>query len=384
MEAAHGRAALDILGAQDIDLVLLDLLMPVMDGFAVLEAMKSDERLRHIPVIIQSLVDDDDSIQRALGLGAYDYFVRAADSGAFRRELAIKCRNAVSAYGSFKAARQELARRTQAEQRLAVSRRRRQMTDLFEGLLIQRVTYQHFLSQLRLLGCEPVYPLYCCLMEITSYQGTAKKDLQQHPAAWQNLEDHILDLLEQQGLGPVWPQADHITILCSCADPVAAMISGQEALRTSLPGLTIVMAASEPCISERHLSACYRQGLDALTAARLLPGYDGRAVYADLGIERLLVPLAGRPDSAEYVRALLEPLLAHDRLHGTDYCRTLEAILAAADLRAAAAVLGIHHKTAMFRRNRIQDILQVSLNDAHARIGLATALLLYRLGGGKP
>lgn len=384
VEAAHGRAALDILGDQDIDLVLLDLRMPVLDGFAVLETMKSDDHLCHIPVIIQSLVDDDDSIQRALGLGAYDYFVRAADSGAFRRELTIKCRNAVSAYGFLKAARQELDRRTQAEQRLALSRRRRQMTDLFEGLLARRLTYGRFSSQLRLLSCEPIYPLYCCLVAITSYKGIVKKDLQQHPAEWQNLEDSILTVLEQQNLGPVWPQADYITLLCNCPDPAATMAVWQERLHTALPGLTVVMAASDSCVSQHHLTACYRQGLDALTAARLLPGYDGRVFYANLGVERLLAPLAGRPDSEEYVTSILEPLLAHDRSHNTDYCRTLEAVLAAADLKEAAAAIGIHHKTVMFRRSRIQDILRVSLNDAYTRVALTTAILLYRLGGGKP
>jgi YesN/AraC family two-component response regulator len=51
-KARHGREALDVLQREHIDLVLLDLMMPEMDGFAVLEAMRDHEGTRDIPVIV--------------------------------------------------------------------------------------------------------------------------------------------------------------------------------------------------------------------------------------------------------------------------------------------------------------------------------------------
>jgi signal transduction histidine kinase/DNA-binding response OmpR family regulator len=71
--ASDGRQALDMLNAEPFDLVLLDIMMPQMNGYEVLERMKADERLRHIPVIMISAVDEIDSVIRCIELGAEDY-----------------------------------------------------------------------------------------------------------------------------------------------------------------------------------------------------------------------------------------------------------------------------------------------------------------------
>jgi adenylate cyclase len=71
--AANGREALELLRARPIDLVLLDIMMPDMNGYEVLEQMKADAQLRHIPVIMISAVDDVESVIRCIELGAEDY-----------------------------------------------------------------------------------------------------------------------------------------------------------------------------------------------------------------------------------------------------------------------------------------------------------------------
>ncbi len=68
--ASGGPEALEMMGESRFDLVLLDLLMPEMDGFEVLEAMKSDQRLQSIPVVVVSSLDDSESIDKATALGA--------------------------------------------------------------------------------------------------------------------------------------------------------------------------------------------------------------------------------------------------------------------------------------------------------------------------
>ena len=62
--AVHGRAALETLAARPIDLVLLDIMMPEMDGFEVLERMRADAVLRTIPVIMISAVDEIEAVAR--------------------------------------------------------------------------------------------------------------------------------------------------------------------------------------------------------------------------------------------------------------------------------------------------------------------------------
>ncbi len=74
--APDGRQALELLRARPFDLVLLDIMMPELNGYQVLEALKADERLRHLPVIMISAVDELDSVIRCIELGADDYLAK--------------------------------------------------------------------------------------------------------------------------------------------------------------------------------------------------------------------------------------------------------------------------------------------------------------------
>ena len=58
------------------DLILLDIMMPEMDGYQVLEKLKGDSSLRHIPVIMISAVDEMESVSRCIQLGATDYLIK--------------------------------------------------------------------------------------------------------------------------------------------------------------------------------------------------------------------------------------------------------------------------------------------------------------------
>ena len=71
--APGGRAALAALQAGPVDLVLLDVMMPDLDGYAVLQQIKSDPALRDIPVLMISALDELDSVVRCIQLGAEDY-----------------------------------------------------------------------------------------------------------------------------------------------------------------------------------------------------------------------------------------------------------------------------------------------------------------------
>jgi DNA-binding response OmpR family regulator len=76
VQAADGRAALDLLGQQGFDLVLLDIMMPEINGLDVLRQMKASSTLRHIPVIVISAYDDLDHVVQAITMGAEDYLTK--------------------------------------------------------------------------------------------------------------------------------------------------------------------------------------------------------------------------------------------------------------------------------------------------------------------
>ena len=77
--AFNGREALDKIQSEQPDLVLLDLIMPVLDGFAVLAQMKADTYLRDIPVIIISAEKDSKSVVKGIKQGAEDYLTKPVD-----------------------------------------------------------------------------------------------------------------------------------------------------------------------------------------------------------------------------------------------------------------------------------------------------------------
>lgn len=75
--APDGREALKILENNIPDLVLLDIMMPVIDGMEVLQTMKGDERLKNIPVVMLTNLAEKDNIERSVSMGASGYVIKA-------------------------------------------------------------------------------------------------------------------------------------------------------------------------------------------------------------------------------------------------------------------------------------------------------------------
>jgi len=85
--AEDGRQALEILRAQPFDLVLLDIVMPEMDGYQVLEHMKADNDLRDIPVIVISAEQKLSSVVKGIELGAEGYLPKTFASVLLKAQV---------------------------------------------------------------------------------------------------------------------------------------------------------------------------------------------------------------------------------------------------------------------------------------------------------
>lgn len=85
--ANDGTQALEALREDPPDVILLDIVMPGIDGFAVLEEIKADESLRHLPVIMISGVDDTESVVRCLEMGADDFLPKPFDPAILRARI---------------------------------------------------------------------------------------------------------------------------------------------------------------------------------------------------------------------------------------------------------------------------------------------------------
>ena len=85
--AENGRVALQMLAAEPFDLLLLDIAMPEMDGFQVLERMKGDLKLRELPVIVTSAVEGLANVVRCIELGAEDYLAKPVNPVLLRARI---------------------------------------------------------------------------------------------------------------------------------------------------------------------------------------------------------------------------------------------------------------------------------------------------------
>jgi adenylate cyclase len=85
--AASGRQGLEMLRADRFDVVLLDLVMPEMDGYEVLTQIKADDALRHLPVLMITAVDDVASAARCIEAGAEDYLPKPFDPIVLRARI---------------------------------------------------------------------------------------------------------------------------------------------------------------------------------------------------------------------------------------------------------------------------------------------------------
>jgi two-component system cell cycle response regulator len=88
--AENGLQALGLLRSEDepgVDIVLLDLEMPELDGYETLARIKADDGLRHLPVIVISSVDELDSVVRCIEIGATDYLPKPFNAALLRARL---------------------------------------------------------------------------------------------------------------------------------------------------------------------------------------------------------------------------------------------------------------------------------------------------------
>ncbi len=85
--AEDGKQALEMLAAQPFDVVLLDLIMPEMDGYQVLAQIKEHPTWRNIPVIVISSLEEMESILRCIEMGATDYLPKPFDAALLRARL---------------------------------------------------------------------------------------------------------------------------------------------------------------------------------------------------------------------------------------------------------------------------------------------------------
>ena len=89
LTAANGAAALDVAARERLDIIFLDITMPGMTGLEALEALKKDERLRAIPVVMCTSEHAQTSVDRAIALGASGFVMKPFTPETLKERLSL-------------------------------------------------------------------------------------------------------------------------------------------------------------------------------------------------------------------------------------------------------------------------------------------------------
>jgi adenylate cyclase len=178
--ATNGREALELLRAKPIDLVLLDIMMPDMNGYEVLEHLKADPQLQHIPVIMISAVDEIESVIRCVELGAEDYLSKPFNPTLLRARVGAtlerkKLNDQVRAQAADLAAWNQTLEQRVADQLTEIERMgrlKRFLSPQIADLVVSSGDGERILESHR----RAVTVVFCDLRGFTSFAETAEPE----------------------------------------------------------------------------------------------------------------------------------------------------------------------------------------------------------------
>ena len=256
--AENGRVALERIKAEPFDLVLLDIMMPELDGYGVLRQLKSDDGLRHIPVIVLSASDEQESAVRCIELGAEDFLPKPFDSVLLRARIGASLEKKRLRDREVVYLQQIEAERRRADELLHV---------ILPGEVVAELKATDGVAPRRY---DNVAVLFCDIVGFTSYCDGREPDAVIPPL--QRLVETYEEIALRYGLQKIKTIGDSFMAAAGLPRPVAAPVD-----------------------------ACVRTGLDMIAASRALStGWDvrvgihvGAVVAGVLGRRQFLVDLFG-------------------------------------------------------------------------------------------
>ncbi len=223
LEAASGEEALALLQSNTVDLVLLDLVMPRMDGFAFLEQFRGNGDWRAIPVCVMTAWSDGAKRRRAIELGADDFIGKPVDN--VELETRIKSLLRMSQYQSelrdmnaqLETKVRERTQHLQASLDELKQRREESTRDSLTGIFNRRFMWEWLLPQLKHAQRHKV-PLTCLMIDIDRFKEL--NDAYGHHAGDEVLKhcsDTIVKSLRESDIVVRYGGEEFVTLLPHCS-----------------------------------------------------------------------------------------------------------------------------------------------------------------------
>ncbi|MCC5465394.1 helix-turn-helix domain-containing protein [Pelosinus sp. Bkl1] len=223
------------------------------------------------------------------------------------------------------------------------------------------------------LGLDFSRPLICCLLVSKDFIGREKE------------QNNIIEVLGNEKGCIVWNCRNDIGVLYQGGNAEHATVESSMMFAHALlekiyqydSQLKLVLGISNVQTGLNSVRKTYWQGWSATVAAQCQGKEDGIFHYKDLGILQLLVKNIGNEGAKEFVKEQIGTLIRYDEEKGTNLVTTLEEILQHSNLKKTAEKMFLHPKTVVFRKQRIEKILGVSLDSFETRLALGVALKLH-------
>ncbi|QDR82260.1 PAS domain S-box protein [Sporomusa termitida] len=224
----------------------------------------------------------------------------------------------------------------------------------------------------------------CLVLTITSLDTLVADEHNLHRK--QQIIDALVDFLSRKESTIAWETTSGIAVIVPVPKTTDRKTAELETAREYskeislyFPDLQIVIGLANYAAGlSLFASRLHNAATAAAIGTRIWPGQQIYH-YDDCGIYQVLAPFARTDDAHNYIKRLIGPLIAHDKAAGTHLVETLEKLLSGLSFKEIGGQMYLHHKTIQLRKQRIEQILELSLDCHETRLTLATALQLHRL-----
>jgi len=283
----------------------------------------------------------------------------------------------------------DLTERKRAERQLRTSYTRMRRNDLLNKLIAADNLSEQQVSEILVkAGFVLSGPLVCCLVELQEWMGKSRDYWKQHLEKMHYLQDGIIDLLNDDDRCLAWTSPDGLGVLhCGTVSDLdakgyqlilAAELKGK--VERSFEELTVQIGVSELSTKLNDVHTQYHQCCSAIKLGKNFWPEQSIYNYLDMGVFQVF-PFSNKEQITAYIDRTLGKLLQYKSTKDVDYIMTLEALLESRNLADTAKKLFVHQKTLDFRRRRIEQIMEISLDSFDTRMALAMALKLMKLEG---
>lgn len=285
---------------------------------------------------------------------------------------------------------QDFTERWKVESLLQASYQMRRKSDFLNDFILgNRSMDKDAMEFAAKIGLDFSCRLFCCIVmceQPTGSDQSKQKNIFDKPAR----KDEIMAVIGDETNRVVWDCRDGIGIIYQATETTrddkrqhiktAKILQG--IIGEGNPGVDVMIGIGDAGLGINDLRKSFQQAWSATQAIRSCAGKLGNVShYRDLGILQLLAGEIDTERAKDFVGSTIGKIIDYDREKKTKYLQTLEVILAHDSLRESAQLLFLHPNTVLFRRRRIEKMLNISLDDMEAKVALIAAVKLHKLNG---